>query len=153
MDFNEETLQHAAHVLDQKQKQFNRSASIDLMKKSVQNLLKDVAAGNAISKAGNFDFIYCAGLFDYLPDRTCRRLSNLFYRSLAPGGLLLFTNVTPSAPNRGSLELILDWHLNYRAVPQVAALGPEGVSEDQLRIESDDTGFNLFLEARKNNGS
>jgi extracellular factor (EF) 3-hydroxypalmitic acid methyl ester biosynthesis protein len=74
---------------------------------------------------------------------------NLFYQSLAPGGLTLITNVAPFAPNRGSLELILDWHLIYRNADQVAALRPDGVPEGALRVQSDQTGFNIFLEARK----
>jgi extracellular factor (EF) 3-hydroxypalmitic acid methyl ester biosynthesis protein len=153
LDFNEETLEHAGQALRQRQQQFNRSTSIKLVKRSVQQLLKDLARGDGLSRGTQYDLIYCAGLFDYLPDRTCKRLMTLFYQSLAPGGLVLATNVSPSSPNRGSLELILDWHLIYRSATQVAVLKPEGVPDDAVRIESDQTGLNVFLEARKSNGS
>ena len=62
----------------------------------------------------NYDFIYCAGLFDYLPDRTCKQLMNIFYEWLAPGGLLAATNVDACKPFRHMLEFVLDWHLIYR---------------------------------------
>jgi extracellular factor (EF) 3-hydroxypalmitic acid methyl ester biosynthesis protein len=152
LDFNDETLRHAAEVLGQRQRQYRRTASIDLVKKSVQQLLKDMVRAEGIARGAKFDLIYCAGLFDYLPDRTCKRLMTLFYQSSAPGGLVLGTNVAPASPNRGSLELILDWHLIYRDAARLAALRPEGVMEEAIRILSDDTGINLFLETNKPNG-
>jgi extracellular factor (EF) 3-hydroxypalmitic acid methyl ester biosynthesis protein len=149
MDFNEETLQHAAQALRQRQQEHRRNTSFDLVKRSVQQLLKDVVRADGIAGGKEYDFIYCAGLFDYLPDRTCKRLMGLFYQSLAPGGLALITNVAPLCPNRGSLELILDWHLIYRDALKVAALRPDDIPADSIRIQSDDTGVNVFFETRK----
>ena len=71
---------------------------------------------------------------------------------LGPGGLLVATNVTPTSPNRGSLELILDWHLIYRDAAQMAALRPEGAGADSFRVLGDVTGINVFLETTKSNG-
>ena len=149
LDFNDETLRHVAAVLGQRQREYRRSTSIDLVKKSVQQLLKDMVRADGISRGKSYDFIYCAGLFDYLPDRTCKRLMTLFHQSLVPGGLMLATNVAPASPNRGSLELILDWHLIYRDAAKVAALCPEEFPKEEVRVLSDDTGINVFLEARK----
>jgi extracellular factor (EF) 3-hydroxypalmitic acid methyl ester biosynthesis protein len=152
LDFNDETLQHTSHALRQKQQQFARSTSIELVKKSVQQVLKEMGRPGGLGKGGQFDFIYCAGLFDYLPDRICKRLMTLFHHSLAPGGLVLATNVAPITPNRGSLELILDWHLIYRGAAQIAAIRPEGVPEEEICVQSDETAVNVFLETRKSNG-
>jgi extracellular factor (EF) 3-hydroxypalmitic acid methyl ester biosynthesis protein len=151
MDFNEETLQHAAQALRQKQQQYRRNFSVQLVKRSVQQLLKDMVRADGISRGNKFDFIYCAGLFDYLPDRTCKQLMTLFYQSLAPKGLVLTTNVSPFSPNRGSLELILDWHLIYRDAARVVELRPHGLSRDSACVSSDDTGVNVFLEVRADN--
>ena len=152
MDFNDETLRHTGQVLRQKQQEHRRATTIELVRKSVQQLLKDTVRADGLARGRSYDFIYCAGLFDYLPDRTCRRLMTVFYRSLAPNGLVLATNVTPFNPNRGSLELILDWHLIYRDAAQMGALRPEGVAEDEARVYSDVTGVNVFLEARNSDG-
>jgi extracellular factor (EF) 3-hydroxypalmitic acid methyl ester biosynthesis protein len=152
LDFSEETLRHTAAVLGQRQRENRRATSIKLVKKSVQQLLKDVVNAGPISKGNTYDFIYCAGLLDYLPDRTSKRLMMLLYQWLGPGGLLVATNVTPMSPNRGSLELILDWHLIYRDAAQMAALRPEGAGDDAFRILSDGTGINVFLETTKSNG-
>ena len=149
LDFDEETLRHTTEALQQMQRRFNRSTSITSVRRSVHQLLKNSVRSENLANNGKFDFVYSAGLFDYLSNRTCRQLIGLFYEWLNPGGLLLVTNVTPSSPNQGSLELILDWHLNYRAAPQFQALCPDSIPPEATRVYSDETGVNLFLEARK----
>src|SRR5204863_4504650 len=44
---------------------------------------------------GEFDFIYSAGLFDYLPDATAALLTSRLYSMLKPGGRLLVANFLP----------------------------------------------------------
>ena len=61
------------------------------------------------------DLIYCAGLFDYLSDKICSRLLQLFYNWANAGGLVVATNVTPSNSVRYFLEHLLEWNLIYRA--------------------------------------
>ena len=151
LDFNDETVQHTTQVLQQKKRQHQRTTLITLIKKSVQQLLKDIVRTDELSATTKYDLIYCSGLFDYLPDRTCKRLMTVFYKSLAPGGVVLATNVAPSTPNRGSLELILDWHLIYRDVKSFETLIPDGVPREQVQLRCDETAVNLFLEARKTN--
>jgi extracellular factor (EF) 3-hydroxypalmitic acid methyl ester biosynthesis protein len=74
---------------------------------------------------------------------------NIFWSWTRPAGLVLATNVTPGSPNRGSLEMVLDWHLNYRSADQFSRVAPSETPADDIRICSDDTGVNIFLEARK----
>ncbi|HEX4265356.1 MAG TPA: class I SAM-dependent methyltransferase [Verrucomicrobiae bacterium] len=153
LDFDEETLRHTSEALSQRQQRFGRTTAIHLVRRSVHQLLKNSVRSENLSGNGKFDFIYCAGLFDYLSDRTCKQLVGLFYDWLNPNGLVLVTNVTPSSPNQGSLELILDWHLNYRDTPRFKLLCPDAIPADTIRVQSDETGVNLFLEARKPNGT
>jgi extracellular factor (EF) 3-hydroxypalmitic acid methyl ester biosynthesis protein len=152
LDFNDETLRFATQALRQKQTTHGRSTAIELVKKSVQQVLKEMTRSGVLGQGAQFDLIYCAGLFDYLPDRICKRLMTLFHNSLAPGGLVLATNVAPFSPNRGSLELILDWHLIYRDASHAIALRPEGIPPEELLVEGDETSVNVFFEARKANG-
>ena len=84
-----------------------------------------------------------------MTDHACKQLVKIFYRWLAPGGLLVVTNVTPLTSNQGSLELILDWHLIYRTAAQLNQVCSDIIPEDEVRIKSDKTGINIFLEARK----
>jgi extracellular factor (EF) 3-hydroxypalmitic acid methyl ester biosynthesis protein len=153
LDFDQETIRHTSDALAQIQRQNNRAASITLVKRSVHQVLKNGLRAEGSPGGEGYDFVYCAGLFDYLSDRTCRQLLTLFYQWLNPHGLVIVTNVTSTSPNRGSLELILDWHLNYRDREHFKRLAPEVIPPDEIRLHSDETGVNLFMEARKPNAS
>ena len=150
-DFNEETLQYAREVLGDIKRSSKRGTPIQIEKKSVQQLLKDYSKSIAKPDSLKYDFIYCAGLFDYLPDRTCKQLSSIFYDWLLPNGLLVVTNVYNSKPFRHMLEFILDWHLIYRDKKKGELLAPQNASAEQVRVINDETGVNLFIEVRKPN--
>jgi extracellular factor (EF) 3-hydroxypalmitic acid methyl ester biosynthesis protein len=155
LDFNDETLQHLQATLDGVKRASGRATSIELVRKSVHQLLKDSSKAAVRPVENCYDLIYCAGLFDYLPDPVCKRLMNLCYDMLAPGGLLLATNVSDSLntarPFRHSMEYILDWHLIYRNGPRVAALVPAVAASNGTAVSMDDTGSNLFVSVRKPN--
>ena len=74
---------------------------------------------------------------------------DVMYDWLAPGGLLIATNVEPSNPMRHGMEHLLDWHLVYRTGPEMAALKPRDAEADAVLVRCDDTGVNVFIEVRK----
>jgi extracellular factor (EF) 3-hydroxypalmitic acid methyl ester biosynthesis protein len=111
--------------------------------------LKSGAKVQTSSLENKHDFVYCAGLFDYLPDRVCKDLMNIFYGMLAPGGMLVATNVDKSNPIRHMLDFVLGWHLIYRDGRQMLALKPDDASAENVAVCSDPTGVNVFLEVRK----
>jgi extracellular factor (EF) 3-hydroxypalmitic acid methyl ester biosynthesis protein len=88
-------------------------------------------------------------LFDYVSDRICKRLTDLFYLLLAPEGLMLVTNVDASKPFRQSMDYLMDWHLIYRNRGQMEALVPTGAKPGYAVVTADPTAVNLFLEVRK----
>jgi len=149
LDFSEEAVQHTARILDGIKHQQGRGTPIHVQKKSVHQLLKEGSKPTVGSDGSNYDFVYCAGLFDYLPDRTCRQLMEVFYHWLAPGGSIIATNVVDSKPFRHMLEFVLDWHLNYRDEKRCAALMPERALPDCCHLGRDSTGVNVFIEVRK----
>ncbi len=147
LDFNEETLQHAQRALQEQKALHRRSTPIQLVKKSVVQLLKP--GSKPVEGMPKYDYVYCAGLFDYLPDKVCKQLMNVFYEMLAPGGLLVVTNVEAANPIRHMLDYVLEWHLIYRDSRQMCDLRPDAAHPDQLRLCADVTGVNLILELRK----
>jgi extracellular factor (EF) 3-hydroxypalmitic acid methyl ester biosynthesis protein len=149
LDFNDETVNHTRHVLGEIRRQNQRRTAIEVLKKSVHQVLKEGAKPAVNVPDFGYDLVCCSGLFDYLSDRACKQLTNIFWNWIRPGGLMLITNVTPRSPNRGSLELVLDWHLIYRDATRFATLAPDGAPADRVRIYAEDTGVNIFLEARK----
>lgn len=78
------------------------------------------------------DFIYAAGLFDYLSDRLATRTLQRMFDLLRPGGRLIVANFTPRSGGRSYMEAFMDWWLIYRGpaeLDQLASVLPA----DQLR--------------------
>jgi len=88
-------------------------------------------------------------LFDYLDDRMCKRMTNLFYELLAPGGLLVVTNVESANPSRNWMEYVLEWHLLYRNNKQLNSLNPDNSELEKCAVLAIGAGVNISLEVRK----
>jgi extracellular factor (EF) 3-hydroxypalmitic acid methyl ester biosynthesis protein len=146
IDFNEETLLHAGQKLVEAKRQFSRRTQIRTQQISVYELLKRTQRGG--NDTEKFDLIYCAGLFDYLAADTCRALTNLWYDSLSPSGLVLVANMNDTKPFRNFIEFILDWQLIYRNSAEILSLVPERCRKTACVI-AEPTSVNLFLHLRK----
>lgn len=146
-DFNNETITHSTGILNQLRSQYNRKTGIQLLKRSVQQLIKQ-AERHADPNAEKYDCVYCAGLFDYLTQNICCRLMDIFYDMLAPGGLLLATNVDVH-PSRGQMEHFLEWHLIHRNTAQMMGVTPAKANRENVTVLRDTTGVNVFLAVRK----
>ena len=149
LDFNEETIRYAQQTLTNCAARSHRQTAFQWQKKTVQQLLKETMRQEKSPADGKFDFLYCAGLFDYLPDSVCKQLVGVFYKWLAPGGLLLVTNVDGSRPFRNKLEFILDWNLIYRNAQQLFSFKPEDAPADACSVQADVTSVNVFMQVRK----
>ncbi|HEY6168551.1 MAG TPA: class I SAM-dependent methyltransferase [Verrucomicrobiae bacterium] len=145
LDFNDETLTYTNGALSKARAQHSRRTKIEFQKKSVAQVLK----ASRRAPDSRYDVIYCAGLFDYLSDRICKQLMNSFHDMLAPGGLLVATNVDVFNPIKSIMGYIFEWHLIYRDAQQMAALAPDGAAPDDCKVSADMTGSNIFLEVRK----
>jgi len=147
LDFNDETLQHTSKVLEDLKNKYGRRTRLEIIKKSVHQVLKEDAGPGAHQQ--KYHFVYCAGVFDYLSDRICKRLMNIFYDMLAPGGLLVSTNVDASNPSRNGMEYLLEWHLIHRNAVQLNSLIPDRAPPGSAQIKSEETGVNIYIEVRK----
>lgn len=149
LDFNEETLNYARSIVESLRIRHARCMPVEYVKKSVQHIIKESSRLGAACGHKGYDLVYCAGLFDYLSDPVCRRLTNIMYDWLTPGGLLVVTNVDPSNPLRNGMEHLLDWHLIYRTADQLRYLSPSNAAQEDCYVQTDATGVNVLLEVRK----
>lgn len=150
-DFNSETLRYTQRSMEGIKAAVGAQTPFEFQNKSVLQLLKE-SESLAARKGGakpRFDFVYCAGLFDYLSDRTCLELMNAFYNFVAPGGLLVATNVDSFNPRQPTMNHIMAWHLIYRNARDFATLRPSLAAPEDCSIKADATGVNIFLEVRK----
>jgi hypothetical protein len=65
-------------------------------------------------KFSGMDFVYAAGLYDYLQLPVAQRLTEVMFDMLHPGGRLLVANFHPSLTDIASMETTMNWWLIYR---------------------------------------
>jgi extracellular factor (EF) 3-hydroxypalmitic acid methyl ester biosynthesis protein len=100
----------------------------------------------------DLDFIYAAGLYDYLPQPIAQRLTRVLFSMLRPNGRLLVANYTESAADAGCkayMEAFMDWWLLYRDEHEVTEW-LQDIPRNELarqRLFRDDPGNIIYLEA------
>ena len=127
-----------------------RETQVRYFQRSVHQLLRAATQGGEEEFTG-FDIVYCAGLFDYLSQRVCKRLVELFCTMAKPGGLVIVTNVSDDNPSKAWMEYLVEWNLIYRGRKEMEDLVPENVPVQSINIIPDKTGVNLFLEIELKN--
>ena len=144
VDFSDVTLAWTREKLTSIVEQIGKPVSINYVHDSVHQLLKR-RIDSASDSAREFDAVYCAGLFDYLSDKVCSRLTAHFAARTCHGGTLLITNVHSSNPVKFCMEHLLDWYLIYRDEAKIAPLLPAQTISRNIFVDA--TGVNVFAEA------
>lgn len=101
-----------------------------------------------------FDFIYSLGVYDYLPDRLAKKLTNKLFQLLNPGGRLLIINYLPNNPTIAYMEAVMDWWLIYRDKKQMQDLLEEipQASINNVDIFVEQNEVIIFMEIEKVKG-
>ena len=146
VDFSEETLAYTRACMDSAARAKGKTVDVQFVHESVHDLLKRAVRPDAAADGELFDFVYCAGLFDYLSDKVCARLLQYFVQRSREGGSILVTNVHSSNPQTGVMEHVLEWHLIYRDERMIESVLPS--PREVTRIYTDVTGVNVFAEFR-----
>lgn len=144
IDFSLETLNYTRQKIDEVAQRHQVKVNVQYVQESVHELLKRATRDTAPADGEGFDYIYCAGLFDYLSDKVCARLIRYFLSRSNPGAHLLVTNVHSDNPERFGMEHLLEWHLIYRDEQQMQSVMEE--VNAPATMYTDDTGVNIFAE-------
>lgn len=145
VDFSEETLEYTRQCLEEASRPTGRKLNLTLQHESVNQLLKRAARSQRVAPEESFDYVYCAGLFDYLSDKVCTRLVDYFISRSRVGARILVTNVHSSNPERNWMEHFLEWYLIYRDEAALLRAMPQGLKD--VKTYTDPIGVNVFLEA------
>ncbi len=65
-------------------------------------------------KLAPFDFVYAAGLYDYLNDAVAQALTQRMFELTAPGGQMLIPNFAVDMADIAYMETYMNWGLVYR---------------------------------------
>jgi extracellular factor (EF) 3-hydroxypalmitic acid methyl ester biosynthesis protein len=149
-------LREASLAASVKRKKFGRFTALDSDAISLQQVHRDYAWYGIDTVAasirelitgrlslGRYDFVYSTGLFDYLGRTTGRRLVNVMFGMLRPGGRLLVANFLPGIRDDGYMEAFMDWHLVYRSRQEMIDLTMELPQAELGRIT-------MFTEEKQN---
>ena len=100
---------------------------------------------------GKFDFIYSAGLYDYLEDAVAARLTRRLFAMLRRGGRLLICNFLPDVPDSGFTESLMGWNLILRKLERLPRFLAEIPAEQitGLRLYRDPFDAVGYLEVRR----
>jgi hypothetical protein len=93
-----------------------RGTSVEALDGSVRGLLT-----NAYN-VGQFDFIYAAGLYDYLTHKVAVRLTQCCLSKLKPGGTFRFANFSPEMIDDGFMDTVMNWSLLQRSEADIWAI-------------------------------
>jgi extracellular factor (EF) 3-hydroxypalmitic acid methyl ester biosynthesis protein len=117
---------------------------------TVNASFRDMLGGH--NRTGDFDFVYSTGLFDYLNQRSGRRLVTGMFNMLRPGGVLLVANFLPEIRDLGYMETFMGWNLVYRSRIEMMDL-TLGISEADIKeatVHSEEFRNIIFLQVTKN---
>ncbi|MBC7978984.1 MAG: class I SAM-dependent methyltransferase [Armatimonadetes bacterium] len=145
LDFNAETLEYTRARINEARMSGARETNVRYFQRSVHQLLRAATQGGEADFT-NYDVVYCAGLFDYLSQRVCKRLVELFCTMVRPGGRVIVTNVAASNPRKAWMEYVMEWNLIYRNENEMRDLIPDNQPVTSFSVQEDATGVNLFLE-------
>lgn len=97
-----------------------------------------------------YDLIWSAGLFDYFKDKHFVYMIKKYYTFLADGGECIIGNFSKINPTKKLMEVLSDWYLNHRSNYDLIRLAVEAkVSEENISIDQEELGVNLFLRLKK----
>lgn len=150
LDQDEDALAHAHHgvrkVLAERGEAM-AGVELNALHFSVIQLLRprdEAEAAVARELLSEMDFVYSAGLFDYLPRSIARRLTQRLFGMLRPGGELFLGNLRQDPASAWMMEHATAWHLIYREPDEMMALA-DGIDAEETEIVLDETERCMFL--------
>jgi len=100
---------------------------------------------------GQFDFVYAAGLYDYLSQKLATRLTTWMFNATRDGGITLLTNFLPETAGAGYMEAFMEWNLIYRNANELldtaSRVPAHRIADRKTYVE--DNGMIVFVELRK----
>jgi len=141
LDQDEEALMRSQARLVAAARKHNLNTNFNFLNLSVRDVIS-----NKLKNLGVFDFVYTAGLFDYLEDRVAQATAGALFEVLNKNGQLVIGNFDKTNPDRLMMEFVMDWPLIYRDAVDLRRLFSHLANPV---IESEPEKINLFSCLRK----
>ena len=104
-----------------RERRIKRWVALDQDPLSVGSMVREAIDGSVrglltrSQELGQFDFIYAAGLYDYLAEKVAVKLTQRCLEMLKPNGVFLFANFARDISDDGYMETLMNWALLLRS--------------------------------------
>lgn len=125
----------------------NLKCKIEFLPIAVKQIIEDAPEAELL-KSIDFDFVYTAGLYDYLTQPVAQILTKNILQLVKERGHMVIGNFHPNNPTKTISELVADWkliHRNEKDMEGLVALS----SYQKINIHHDPERIDLFLEIDK----
>ncbi|WP_087000861.1 class I SAM-dependent methyltransferase [Rhizobium sullae] len=104
-------------------------SAVEAVNGSVRTLL------SRAQQLGRFDFIYAAGLYDYLAHNVAVKLTERCLQMLKPGGQFLFANFARDISVEGYMETFMNWELLWRSESEMWSIIRDLPNQDRFEAK------------------
>ena len=125
-----------------------KKVEIDYVK---ENALKLAVRKDNANRYGFYNIIYSFGLYDYLPDRSLKKLLKSQFDLLKENGKMILTFKDKQRYEGTKHAWFCDWHFVKRSEQDVLKLlGEAGFDQKKVFVSWEDSGIIVFFEVAKN---
>ena len=112
---------------------------VDLINLNIMNILRKNTS-DPVNRT--FPITYCAGLFDYLSDGICKKLTKYLVEHTEPGGRVIVTNVHKNNFTRNIMDYSFEWEIIHRDETEMRRLAPPG---SEITLDVDESHTNIYM--------
>lgn len=138
-DLDSNALMHSQRRIRRLIRETGCKIKVSFCKQNILRLRKEGVQG---FKNEKFDFIYSAGVFDYIKDAAAGAIVEYLYELLRPEGEIVIGNFTIDRGCAALMVLALDWSLIYRSKKDLKDMYE--FVDPEVKIEEEEEGINLF---------
>lgn len=139
LDIEEEALQCARRHLEGVS--LPERATVEYIHKDIMSLLKFKDMG-----LGKYDMIYISGFFDYLPVKTCKRMTGKVFELLRDGGEMLVFNISEADDfHRAYYEFLGGWEMIRKTGDQLLSCASSIAEKCDARLVPFEEDFKYLI--------
>lgn len=143
-DLDTDALMHSQRVINKLLRKTDCQMQVTYLKQNILKLRKEGICGDKTTK---YDFIYSAGVFDYIKDAAASVIVEYLYERLSENGTIIIGNFSMERSCAALMHLALDWNLLYRTKKDLYEMFE--FIDPNLKIEKEEEGINLFAVLKK----
>ena len=147
LDQDQEALTQVKRNINRSLIKNQKTANVYIVPMSVKRIFQDDPIFKEIANHG-VDFLYTAGLYDYLTQPLAIEFTRRLFNSLNPNGQIIVGNFHPSNPSQTIGDFCGNWRLLHRDEKDMNEL-VEGLEVSESWLHFDELGIDVFLNAIK----